>query len=337
MKIVRDFEERAESMGHQALTKEAAAYAKEYGLELQLEYPDPVCVTEEGEVIPGKKVKNILKRHRESRVREEVKEQRWQGKLVTERERDEELSAERCFWWLSDWRTCPTHTIAGMFELYEQLLPTRLYAIHKTRVSDSGDSTCRLCGTAPEGMAHILSACPALAQTKYLARHDAVLKVLFFEIIFDLGLIDSVPPWYSPIKPQSVYETAEVQAYWDVPVYGEYQELRANRVDARIVNNRDKQVIALEMSCPWVSNRGKKTSEKTMKYAPLRWELKQRYPGYEINQCNIILDVLGGWSKDLDDTLQKLVGSKAKGVLKKMQKACLSGTLNIARTFKVII
>ena len=107
-------------------------------------------------------------------------------------------------------------------------------------------------------------------------------------------------------------------------------------MDARIVNNRDKQVIALEMSCPWVSNRDKKTSEKTMKYAPLRWELKQRYPGYEINQCNIILDVLGGWSKDLDDTLQKLVGSKAKGVLKKMQKACLSGTLNIARTFKVI-
>ena len=68
-------------------------------------------------------------------------------------------------------------------------------------------------------MAHILSACPALAQTKYLARHDAVLKVLFFEIICDLGLIDTVPPWYSPIKPQSVYETAEVQAYWDVPVY----------------------------------------------------------------------------------------------------------------------
>ena len=131
-------------------------------------------------------------------------------------------------------------------------------------------------------MAHILSACPVLAQTKYLGRHDAILKVLIFEIIFDLGLIDTVPPWYSPIKPQSFYETAEVQAYWDVPVYGEYQELRANRVDATIVYNRDKQGIALEMSCSWVSNRDKKTSEMTMKYAPLRWELKQRYPGYEI-------------------------------------------------------
>ena len=90
-------------------------------------------------------------------------------------------------------------------------------------MSDSSDSACRLCGTAPEGLAHILSACPALAQTKYLSRHDAVLKVLFFEIIFDLGLIDTVPPWYSPLKPQSVSETAEVQAYWDVPVYGTEQ------------------------------------------------------------------------------------------------------------------
>ena len=149
-------------------------------------------------------------------------------------------------------------------------------------MSSSSDPTCRLCGTAPESMAHILSACPALAQTKYVARHNAVLKVLFLEILFDLGLIDTVPPWYSPIKPQPVYETAEAQAYWDVPVYGEFQGMRVNRVDARIVNNQHKQVIALETSSPWVSNRDKKTSEKTMKYTPLRWEMKQRYPGYDI-------------------------------------------------------
>ena len=224
-----------------------------------------------------------------------------------------------------------------MFELYEQFLPTRLYAIHTTRVSPSSDPTCRLCDTAPDSMALILSACPALAQTMYVARHDAVVKVLFFEILFDPGLIDTVPPWYSPIKPQPVYETAEAQAYWDVPVDGEFQELRANRVDARIVNNQHKQVIALEMSCPWVSNRDKKTSEKTMKDAPLRWEMKQRYPGYEITQYKIIIDLLEGWSKDLNDTLQKLVGNRAKDVLRKMQKACLSGTLNIARTFKVAV
>ena len=105
-----------------------------------------------------------------------------------------------------------------MFEIYEQLLPTRLYDIHKTQASPTSDPTCRLCGTAPESMAHVLSACPALAQTKYLARHDAVLKVLFFDIIEDLGLIEASPPWYSSTKPQPVYEGAHAQAYWDVPV-----------------------------------------------------------------------------------------------------------------------
>lgn len=53
-----------------------------------------------------------------------------------------------------------------------------------------------------------------------------------------------MPPWYSPIKLQPVYETAEVQANWDVPVYGDFQELKANRVDARIINNQHKQVSA---------------------------------------------------------------------------------------------
>ena len=84
-----------------------------------------------------------------------------------------------------------------------------------------------------------------------------------------------------------------------------------------------------------MSNRDKKTSEKTMRYSPLRWEMKQRYLGYGIVQYNIIIDVLGGWSKDLNHTLQKLVGNRTKVVLRKMQKACLSGTLNIARMVKV--
>ena len=174
-----------------------------------------------------------------------------------------------------------------------------------------------------------------MAQTKYLARHDAVLKVLFFDIIEDLGLIEASPPWYTPTKPQPVYEGAHAQAYWDVPVYGEYQELRANRIDARIVNHQEKKVITMEMSCPWVSNRQKKTSEKTTKYAPLRWELKQKYPGYEISQYNIIVDVLGGWSTDVEVAVKELVGRRHRDVLKKMQRACLSVTLNIARTFKV--
>ena len=43
MKMVREFEEQAESKGYQSMTKEAGKYAEDYGLQLQLNHPDPVC------------------------------------------------------------------------------------------------------------------------------------------------------------------------------------------------------------------------------------------------------------------------------------------------------
>ena len=54
-----------------------------------------------------------------------------------------------------------------------------------------------------------------------------------------------------------------------------------------------------------------------------------------MKQYNIITDVLGGWSRDLEYELNELVGSKSKGVVHNMHKAVISGTLNISRTFKV--
>ena len=115
------------------------------------------------------------------------------------------------FGWLSEWRTCPTHTVSGLCQLYEQLLPRRVYTSQK---------------------AHTRS-------------------------------------------------TEEVQAYWDVPVFAEHRDVRENRVDARTINQKTKKDITLDMSCPWIAKREKKSKENTLKYRPLRWELKQRYPVYE--------------------------------------------------------
>ena len=93
-----------------------------------------------------------------------------------------------------------------------------------------------------------------------------------------------------------MYESTHAQAFWYVPVYAEHTVVCANRVDARIVDHKEKRVLLVEMSCPWVDKRVKKEAEKTEKYGPLRWELTRRYPGYRIFQLNVIKDVLGGWS-----------------------------------------
>ena len=113
---------------------------------------------------------------------------------MTTRLEDESLSADGCFWWLTEWNNCPSHTIAGLVELYEQLIPTRVYMSQKTHSSAEGEVICRPCGKAPERVAHIPSGCSALAQSKYLSRHDAALKVLFYELLYDEGLIDEIRP-----------------------------------------------------------------------------------------------------------------------------------------------
>ena len=90
-------------------------------------------------------------------------------------------------------------------------------------------------------------------------------------------------------------------------------------------------MVLLEMRCPWVSNREIKCAEKTSKYAPLRCELRRRYPGYKTGQHNIIIDALRGSSRSVKESLRQLVGSgRCNSVLRNMQKAVVSSSLNIA-------
>ena len=88
------------------------------------------------------------------------------------------------------------------------------------------------------------------------------------------------------------------------------------------------------MSCPWLENRESKDFKKTTKYSQLRLELTNRYPEYEVNQCNI-MDFLGGCSKEVEQNIKELVGDKCKSIVRQMQKAILSSSLHIARMFKL--
>ena len=169
--------------------------------------------------IPSHRVKEVLKECVEEKLEREVRGLEWQGKLLIERKFYSQLCKNGSFSWLSKWKSCPSYTIAGAFEIYEQLLPTKLYFSKKTHTSSSGDVKCRLCGHAQESVPHILARCTALAQNKYLFRHDMALKVLFYETLRDQDLLEEVPPWYSPVMPKPVYKSEQVEAWWDVPVY----------------------------------------------------------------------------------------------------------------------
>ena len=114
----------------------------------------------------------------------------------------------------------------------------------------------------------MLASCSALAQNKYLAHHNAVLKVLFCEMLRELQLSDSVPPWYSPIVLKPIHVSPEAQAYWDIPVFGVSEQVKQNRVDARFIDHEKKRVLAVEMSSPWMENRRKETRRENHQVWP---------------------------------------------------------------------
>ena len=62
MAMMREFEEKAEKLGHSSFGKEAARYAEEMGLQLLLEYPNPTCLKHDSEeVITAEKLKAELR------------------------------------------------------------------------------------------------------------------------------------------------------------------------------------------------------------------------------------------------------------------------------------
>ena len=71
----------------------------------------------------------------------------------------------------------------------------------------------------------------------------------------------------------------------------------------QIIDKKEQKVILIEMSCPWGDNRVVQAEEKTRKYGPLQLELKKRYTGYKIIQNEIIMEVLGGYSEEVRDSV----------------------------------
>ena len=171
--------------------------------------------------------------------------------------------------------------VTGLQDLYQQLLPTKLYTGKKIKTTNHQYYPCRMCGKGQGSVAHVLAGCSAIAQTKYLERHNNVLRILFFEILTKYNLLPREEyAWYERISPTPVYENEILKASWDLPLFAEQVEVRANRIDAPVIDKVKKEVILIEISCPRMKNRQMKTEEKMRKYGPLRWELKLQYRGF---------------------------------------------------------
>lgn len=125
---------------------------------MDLRYPNPSCYGDNGKEIPMIQIKADVTEGEVQDLRNPMKNEKWQGKLFNQRWNDESIVQRSFFGWLKNWNSCSSH-VAGMHELYQRLLPTRLYYGKKIGTVPVQDVQRRLCGKAPESVPHILSGC----------------------------------------------------------------------------------------------------------------------------------------------------------------------------------
>ena len=115
--------------------------------------------------------------------------------------------------------------------------------------------------------------------------------------------------WYAPNNVKPYYENEILKLWWDCPEYtGHDNEVpHPLRPDGKIIINdgNAKKIFLLEMTVPWTENREEKYLYKCKKYNNILQNLKFEYPDYEVDQITTVMDVFGGYGKDLTKNLKK--------------------------------
>ena len=91
------------------------------------------------------------------------------------------------------------------------------------------------------------------------------------------------------------------------------------------------------MTVPWTTNRKEKMKHKESKYVPIQQSLKFENPDYQVDQITLVMDVFGGYGKDLEDNIRKVISdsSTVRSIITNMQKSVIGSVSNLSRYFKI--
>ena len=110
---------------------------------------------------------------------------------------------------------------------------------------------CSFCHVKKETVPHIMYSCSATAQTLYTARHDRMLRLLYYAILKILGITNNAGeetiPWYRELQPKCCVETKEVKVLWNILLHLDVvPKDGANKPDIAICNKKERQWLIFE-------------------------------------------------------------------------------------------
>ena len=263
----------------------------------------------------GQNKEDIQKRHQE-----EYESKALHGQFYRATEK---VKSKRSWDWLRK-GYLKKETESTIIAAQDQALCTR--NLRKKVYGEDINSSCRVCGTADETVAHIVSECPKLAQKEYKqVRHDNVAKVIHWKLCEKWGF-DKSDRWYTH-KPEKVLDSKECKILWDFPIQTD-KTLEHNRPDITVIEKNNKRCLIIDPSCPFDTRIEGKEEEKCDNYCDLKYEIARIWKMKEVEVIPVVIGALGSVTKNFEKWLQKL---DLEITVEMLQKPCLLGTARIIR------
>ena len=323
IKLVREFQDWKEHRGFTSANKMAQRYAYDLGVEIEFNNlsigtiihttgPQPHTY-----VVKSDKPSSLniaLHPAKKTSYEEEVQEQPWTGKFFLLHQQDHDLAKESQLIY-KKWKNIPDIVFSINDNIRQQLVNTRTY--QKCKIGQQIDDICRICHSSKESTTHILTSCTPIAQSLYKARHDKMLRPIYYRLLekYDLSNQQNLLPWYRQPPPLATVENSRAKIFWDVQhLLGTCPEDGANKPDIVVLDKEKEMAYVIEGTICAIGKIEEKTLTKQNKYTDLRYGLKRLYSLDAIIQINVVMDFVGRYHSKLVNDFINLFGERRTAV-----------------------
>jgi len=175
------------------------------------------------------------------------------------------------------WPNIPNIVYSVHTSIVQQLITTKVYSAKKVQVEEKICYAVSATSSRKETVPRIMCSCSAITQTLYSARHDRMLRSVYYAILRTLGITnkeeDETITWYRELQPKCCVETKEVKVLWNIPLYLDVVPKDvdgANKPDIALCNKKERHWLIFQGTVCNIGQIQERDKLKTEKYADLR-------------------------------------------------------------------
>ena len=323
IKLVREFQDWKEHRGFTSANKMAQRYAYDLGVEIEFNNPSIGTIIHttgpqpHTYVVKSDKPSSLnIALHPAKKIsyEEKVQEQPWTGKFFLLHQQDNDLAKESQLIY-KKWKNIPDIVFSINDNIRQQLVNTRTY--QKCKIGQQIDDICRICHSSKESTTHILTSGTPIAQSLCKARHDKMLRPIYYRLLEKYNLLNqqNLLPWYRQPPPLATVENSRARIFWDVQhLLSTCPEEGANKPDIIVLDKEKDMAYVIEGTICEIGKIEERTLTKQNKYIDLRYGLKRLFSLDTIIQINVVMDFVVGYHSKLVNDFINLFGERRTAV-----------------------